>query len=223
MTSTPLTAAIADLTRPGGGLDLGHDPARLLVHILRLLAHGHPVTRDHALDTVAEVGIDPAHANALLDAWTETNDTGDIVGLGLTYNPTSHQMTIDGMRMWAWCAMDTLIFTHVLNKPVTIESTAPGSGQIVRLTASPAGITTVSPADTVVTLRAPGRDQIDTSTKTAIWGTFCHHSFFFPHRTHAEQWAAARDDIAILSLDEGLAVARDLADALLRYEPAGSR
>ncbi|MGH3520628.1 MAG: hypothetical protein ACRDQ7_25305 [Haloechinothrix sp.] len=54
--------------------------------MFHLLAQGNPVTRDHALGSVAELGVDRAQADALLDAWTERNDAGDIVGLGLTYN-----------------------------------------------------------------------------------------------------------------------------------------
>jgi hypothetical protein len=55
---------------------------------------------------------------------------------------------------------------------------------------------------------------------SSIWGTFCHHSFFFPTSNAAEQWATDRDDIAILSLGEGFEVAQALAGVFLRYEPA---
>lgn len=44
MTNTHATPAVAELTRPGGALDLGHDKARLLVRMVRLLALGQPVT-----------------------------------------------------------------------------------------------------------------------------------------------------------------------------------
>lgn len=223
MTSTPIASALADLTRPGGALDLGHDRARLAIRVFHLLTQGHPITLGHALDSAEQIGVDRAQANAILDAWAERNDHGDIVGFGLTYNPTPHRMTIDGVTVWAWCGMDTLIFTHVLNKTVAIESTAPGSAELVRLQASPAGITDVTPATAVVTQRAPGRDQVDLSTTTAIWGTFCHHNHFFPSHRHAEQWAAGRDDIAILTVADGFAVARDMAIALLRYEPEVAR
>ena len=179
--------------------------------------------RAHALDAIAELGIDRAWADGQLDAWAERDDAGDIVGLGLTYNPTPHQMTIDGKRMWAWCGMDTLIFAHVLRKPIDIESAAPGSGEVVRLHASPSGVTDVTPADAVVTERVPSSDQVDLTTTAGIWGTFCHHNHFFPNRAQAEQWAAGRDDLAILSIEDGFAVARDIGGALTRYEPEAAR
>ena len=207
MTSTHATSAIVELTRPGGALDLGHDRARLLVRMLHLLARGHPVTRDRAVDEVAKLGIDRARADALLEAWTERGDAGEIVGLGVTHNRTAHQMTIGGVRMWAWCGMDTLIFTHVLNTPIAIESTAPGSGEVVRVHADPSGVTDISPLGAVITQRVPSNDHVDLSAQSAIWGTFCHHNLFFPRRAQAERWAAGCDDIVIMSIEDGFAVA----------------
>jgi hypothetical protein len=43
----------------------------------------------------------------------------------VTYNPTPHRMTIDGVQMWAWCAMDTLIFAHILDKPAASSRPPP--------------------------------------------------------------------------------------------------
>lgn len=163
MTDTHAIDAVAELTRPGGALDLGRDQARLLGRMLRLLAQGHPLT-----------------------------------------------------------GMDTLIFAHVLQTTIGIESTAP-TGEIVRLTAGPTGVTGVDPATAVVTERVPAGEQIDFSTKTAIWGSFCHHNLFFPDRAQAEQWAAGRDDIAIMSIEDGFTAARHMAEALSRYDSEESR
>lgn len=223
MTSQRFATAIADLTRPGGGLDLGHDQGRMTIRMLHLLSQGQPVPHDRALDAIVEVGVERARAETLLDALTERDDDGAIVGLGLTYNRTAHEITIDAFTMWAWCAMDTLIFAVVLNKPVTVASTAPGSGQLVRLDASPSGIIGVDPPGAVITHPVRTRDQVDLSSMTTIWGTFCHHSFFFPSRTHAEEWAAGREDIEILALDEGFDVAVAEAAALMRYEQQVAR
>ncbi|MGH9252675.1 MAG: hypothetical protein ACRD0W_24635 [Acidimicrobiales bacterium] len=91
MTSTRALQSAAELTKAGGALDLGREPARLLVHMLRLLARSAPVTRQHADRALAELGIDQHTARQYLDAWTERNDHADIVGLGLTYNKTPHR------------------------------------------------------------------------------------------------------------------------------------
>lgn len=219
MTNTHAMNKIAELTTVGGALDLGPDASRLLLRMLRLLASGTPVTRQTAEHAAADRGIDPSTARQLLDAWTERDEDGDIVGLGITYNPTPHQITIDGHQMWAWCALDTLIFAVALDRAITVESAAPDSDQTVHLRVSPDGITDIRPDSAVVTWPARDNDQVDISSTTAIWGTFCHHSYFFPTRTDAQRWATSRDDIEILTLDEGFAIARELATAVfLRYE-----
>ncbi|NEE02610.1 organomercurial lyase [Phytoactinopolyspora halotolerans] len=220
MTSADTTLALSDLTTPGGGLDLGPGPARLLVGTLRLLAQEGPVTRERARGVVADLGVDRVQADELLEAWTERGEDGDIVGLGVTYNPTAHQMSVDGVRMWAWCAMDTLIFSFVLNQQIAVESQAPGSGGTVRLRVSPSGITDLDPVYAVISWPARDTDQVDMSSKAAIWGTFCHHSFFFRSRAEGDMWASGRDDVVMLEMDDGFDVARELATALLRYEPS---
>lgn len=207
------------LTGEGGALDLGPDKTRLLNRMIHLLAQGSPLSKDNIQRTIAELGVDQEQADALIDAWTERDEAGNVVGLGITYNPTAHRMTIDGAGMWAWCALDTLIFAHVLRQQITIESAAPGSNEFTRLEAGPEQVSHVEPAGAVVTWPIRGNDQVDMSTTTAIWGTFCHHSFFFPSREQAELWAAGREDIEILSLDEGFAIAQEVAGAFTRYEP----
>lgn len=216
--TTRLDRTTAELTRPGGALDLGPAKTRLVNRIFQLLARGGPISRDDLHDAAAELGIDLATADELVDSWAERDDAGTVVGLGVTYNPTPHRMTVDGADMWAWCAIDTLIFAILLDKEITVESDAPGGRGTTRLRASRAGVSRVEPAGAVITWPTRDRDQVDISTTAGIWGTFCHHSFLFPSREDAERWAARRDDIEILSLDEGFAIAQALAGVWSRYE-----
>lgn len=105
----------------------------------------------------------------------------------------------------------------MLDKQITIESAAPDSPETTRLQAGPDGVAQAEPADAVITF--PLRDsEVDVGSTTAILGTWCHHSFFFPTREQAERWADGRDDVEILTLDEGFARAREFAGAWLRYE-----
>ena len=138
MTSRRVTDSATALTSAGGTIDHFSDPLHLW--LIRELASGHPVTRNQAEQAAARLTSDPAEALARLDAHCEHNDAGDITGLGLTLNPTAHQVTIDdGARMWAWCAMDTLELAVLLGKQITITSAPPAPGGAVRLHASPAG------------------------------------------------------------------------------------
>lgn len=216
--TTRLDRTTAELTKPGGALDLGADKTRLLNRIFQLLAQGGPISRGDVHNAAAELGIDLATADELVDSWAERDDAGDVVGLGVTYNPTPHRMTVDGADMWAWCAIDTLIFAILLDKEITVESDAPRRHGTTHVRVGPAGVLHVEPANAVITWPTRERNQVDLSSTSAIWGTFCHHSFLFPSREDAERWAAGRDDIEILTLDEGFAIAQALAGAWSRYE-----
>jgi alkylmercury lyase len=96
-----------------------------------------------------------------------------------------------------------------------VESTPPRTGDTVGLRVDPHGIAEADPADAVVTWPARSNERVDISNTTAIWGTFCYHSFF-PSCAQAEQWAAGRGDIEILTLGEGFDVAEQLAAGPVR-------
>jgi hypothetical protein len=60
-------------------------------------------------------------------------------------------------------------------------------------------------------------DDADMSSVEAIWGTFCHHLFFFASREEAERWAAGRHDIEILSVEEAYELVRLVSSRFLAY------
>lgn len=216
--TTRLDRTTDELTRPGGALDLGPDKTRLVNRAFHLLAQGSPISRDDLRQAATAMGIDTAIADEFAETWAETDDAGNVVGFGITYNPTPHRMRADGKDMWAWCAIDTLIFAVLLDREIDVASDAPGGRGTTRLTVSPTGVSHVEPAVAVITWPTRERDQVDISTTAAIWGTFCHHSFLFPTRADAERWATGRGDIEILTLDDGFAIAQALAGAWSRYE-----
>lgn len=216
--TTRLDRTTDELTRPGGTLDFGPDKTRLVNRVFHLLARGAPISRENLRQAAAAMGVDAAIADEFAETWAETDDAGNVVGFGITYNPTPHRMRVDDADMWAWCAIDTLIFAALLDKEIDVSSDAPGGRGTTLLTVSRAGVSRVEPADAVITWPTREREQVDISTTAAIWGTFCHHSFLFPTRAGAEQWAAGRDDIEILSLDDGFTIAQALAGAWSRYE-----
>ena len=80
---------------------------------------------------------------------------------------------------------------------------------------SPTRVEEVSPHGAVVSIPLVDPNAVDMSSVDAIWNTFCHHSFFFPSRTEAEQWATGREDIEIVPVEEGFAIGRQMAARLL--------
>lgn len=215
MNSTRAAESMMKLAEAGGPLDFSPDRARLFVQVARRLAQGQPIAGEQFDRIVAELGVSPEEAQRFLDEWTERDRDGTIVGMGLTLNETPHQIVVNGSRLWAWCAEDTLFYPGVLDQAVTVESTSPVSGELTRLRVSPTHVEEVSPTGAVVSLPVVDPDEADLSSVDAIWNTFCHHSFFFPSRTEAEHWAAGRKNIEIVPVAEGFAIGQQLAVRML--------
>ena len=217
MSSTRAAESMMTLMEAGGPLDFSPDRARLFVRVARTLAQGRPIADEQFDRIVAELAIAPEEAQRLLDEWAERDGEGTIVGMGLTLNETPHQISVDGARLWAWCAEDALFFPVVLQQTATIASASPLSGEQTRLRLNPTRIEEVSPVGAMVSIPVVAPDETDMSSVDAIWNTFCHHSFFFPTRAEAQQWVAWRKDVEIVPVEEGFAIGRQMAARLLAH------
>ena len=212
------TETMRMLIEPGGPLDYGPNLSRLLVRVMRELAQGRPVPKERVDQIVADVGIDPEEAHKLLREVTERDAHNNIFGiLGLSLNDTPHRFYVDGTRMSTWCAADTLKLPPVLDQTASVESVSPVSGEKVRLRVSPQGVEEVDPAGAVLSIVIVDPDDANMGSVEAIWGTFCHHLFFFASREEAERWSAGRDDIEILSVEEAYELMRLVSSRFLAY------
>src|ERR1700757_704899 len=117
--------------------------------MIRLLAQGRPV----ALERLAtEAGV-PAQT---IESWlraqpgTDWDDSGRLLGFGLTQKPTRHRYIVGGRVLFTFCAADTLIFTPILGRPVSVESSCPTTGQTIRVELSPVAVTSLDPTTAVV-------------------------------------------------------------------------
>ena len=206
------------LTKPGGLLVYGPDLSRLLVRLIRELAQGRPISKERVDEIVADTGIAHVEAYRLLGEVAERDADENVYGiLGLSLNNTLHRFYVDGTRMSTWCAADTLKLPPVLDRTASVESVSPVSGEKVRLTVSPQGVEAVDPAGAVLSIVIVDPDDANMGSVEAIWGTFCHHIFFFASREEAERWAAGRDDIEILSVEEAYELVRLLSSRFLAY------
>lgn len=136
----------------------------LLIPLLRLLADGDPVTVQQ-LSVAAGRTIDEVRLGLAAMQDTEYDDQGRIVGQGLTLRPTPHRFTVDGEELYTWCALDTLIFPALLDRPARVESVSPASGETIRVTIDPvAGVTGVTPPSAPITIAHPGRRTRNANT-----------------------------------------------------------
>jgi len=163
-------------------------------------------------------------AHAFLRPLTERDTADAIIGVlpGLSLGDHPHRFMVNGRRMSAWCAEDTLFLPALLGQTASVESTSPLSRQPVRLTVGPDGVQSVNPAEAVVSIPIVDPGDTTLGSVEAIWTTFCRQIHFFASREEAKRWAAARNDVAILTPEEGYRLGRQLTGRFLEQASGGS-
>ncbi len=189
----------------------GPDHARLLLQVIRQLAQGRPLSAEQVDHLIADLGIAPEEAHQFLREVTEPDAHNQVVGaMGLSLSEHPHRVSIAGVSFSAWCAVDTLFLPAMLQQTATIESPSPVTHHPIRLRVSPKRVEDVSPTDAVVSLVIVDPSRENMASVQAIWSTFCEHVHFFATREEGEQWANGRDDIVLLTVEEGFEFGRQM-------------
>jgi alkylmercury lyase len=189
---------------------------RLLVQIVRELAHGRPITPERVDQRIATLGLEYDAAHQLLRELTERDANDQIVGaIGLSLEDHPHRLRVDGVSLSAWCALDTLFLPALLQQTAIIMSPSPLTHAMIRLRVSPERVEEVDPAGAAISivLVDPSRERM--ASMEAIWNAFCQHVHFFATREEAERWATGREDIALLTVDEGFELGRRVWSSVL--------
>lgn len=197
-------------------LEFGPDHSRLVLQVMRQLAKGRPITAGQVDNLIAGLGIAKSEADQFLRQVTERDAGDQIVGaMGLSLNEHPHRLDVEGVPLSAWCALDTLFLPALLRQTATIESPSPVTHEEVRLRVRPERVEDVSPAGAVVSIVIGDPSREDMASVEAMWNAFCDHVHFFAAREVAERWAAARDDVAIITVDEGFDLGRQVWSTVL--------
>ena len=209
---------VDQLNSAGGPFHYSPEQSRLLIRTWRLLAKGNPISGDQADGLIADVGIDRDEAQEFLRTMTERDHDDNIVGvMGLSLKNTPHKFRVGGIQLFTWCAEDTLFLPAMLGQTAMIESSSPITRQKVRLTVAPDSVKTFVPEDAVVSIVVPSQDNFETESVEKIWGSFCHHIFFFASRNEGEQWAANRDDIEFVSPEQAYELGKQIWGPVLSH------
>jgi alkylmercury lyase len=179
---------------------------------IRLLAEGHPVPAEK-LASVSHLSIDEVYDffTRLKLRGSEFDADGNLAGIVLTLNPTSHQFQVNGRALFAWCALDTLFLPALLGQPAQVESTCPTTGTQIRLTVTPEGIAALDPPDTVLSMVIPGvTPHCQPGSQSGPQGPLCSAIYFFSSREAASTWLVAHPGTAILSANEAWHLAREV-------------
>lgn len=179
---------------------------QLALALYRLLAKGKPVS----INMLEKVVKQPQDVIIqALKSWPGVffDDQQQVIGFwGITIQEMPHQMNVNGVTVYAWCAWDTLFIPELLNTAVEITSHCALNGDEITLVISPQGIETAQSNQIMVSFLLPDKDEL----KENITASFCRHVFFFRSRESGTAWIAERPGTFLLSLDEAFAIGKIL-------------
>lgn len=180
------------------GIGLHHQLSKGQPLTIAQLAQALGVSADAAETLVRESTLSP---------FIHTDKVERIAGFdGLTVVPTHHQLTVNERTLWAWCAVDSLFIPELVGEPAKVESRDPETGELVRLTVSPAGIEAMEPSGIAVSMMRP--NAWDLTSADRIMASACHFIFFFASRASGERWQLKNPETVLLSLDEAFVFAK---------------
>ena len=175
---------------------------RLIPASIRLLAEGEPVSPARIAE-VSGVPLDQAEAALRGVGDIEWTADGRIEGFGLTRRPTPHRMRIGDADLYTWCAMDTLIFAALLERPVQIESPDGATGAPLRLETDGRRVIAADRPSIVVS-------WFFDPDATGLRASICQFGHFFASRESAAAWAEKYPQGGVLTLDEAMDASRSL-------------
>jgi len=178
---------------------------RIALTTYRRLAEGTPAPIGDIAERSGE-GVE--FAEQLLGSWPGVfrDDRGDVVGFwGLTIGelvPT-HAIEVEGRRLFAWCAWDTLFLPGILGSEARVESACPVTKETISLLVRPDGVAETSHPLAVVSFLLPS-----TEFDADVIQSFCHFVHFFASREAGEAWSAEHPGTFLLSLDDAFELGR---------------
>jgi alkylmercury lyase len=186
---------------------LNVEEQRLSLHLYRFLAEGQPVP--HAV-LAERVGVPVETVNRILESWPGvfSDKQHRVVGywglsLPAAYS-SPHTLTMNGQRLSAWCAWDTLFLPQLVGHTAEVESGSPGDAGIVRLTITPQQVERVEPVGSQMSVLVPDAQKMQKNVITS----FCHFVHFFPSQEVGEIWTRKHPGTFMLSMQEAHALAR---------------
>lgn len=178
-----------------------------------LLARGKPASPEQIAAASAK---SPEEVQTALDRFpsTEWDEQGRVVGLGLTLRLTPHRLELEGRTLFAWCALDTLLFPIVLGRPASIESPCRGTDELVHIEVTPSGIEAVDPPSAVVSIVA-ARDLAN------FRSVGCHNAHFFSTPEASSRWLERHPEATILPVEDAFRLGRLIAEGVLDISRPG--
>lgn len=177
---------------------------RVALATYRRLARGVPASPE---EIARDAGSDAEKVREILGGWPGvfTDDAHRVIGFwGLAIPKMKHGFEVDGVRLFTWCAWDTLFLPELLGKTARVESACETSGELVRLTVSPARVESAEPAAPWISFLTPDVWRIQQN----VIQNFCHYVHFFRSSEDGEAWIAKTPGTFLLTLEDAFDLAR---------------
>ncbi len=179
----------------------------LLIRLLRLLGEETSVSPEHLATTTH-------HTREEIEAFLQSTDLVVCRDGTIDLSPDPHLIQLEKKTLTGACALDTLVYPVLLGCSAHVLSTCPATGRQIRLTVTAkARIEDLDPKATVLSLRLPD----ETTNVCNVRETVCHHGHFFVDREHASTWPGLHPEAVLLSVEEGVQLAREIASAARTY------
>ena len=195
------------------------DVSRLTVRLWREVARGSPVSPQWVEQIASALDLPQQTAHEVLDKMCERDGDGNVVGIaGLSQNQHPHRFTVNGIQLATWCAWDSLFLPVMLQQTAEVSSQCPVTGEVIRLSITPEGVTSYQPESAAISIVIPQPTTKGLESVEEIWTTFCHQIHFFASPQAAQEWVAARaQEIAILTIEEAFELGRLTLSEVLRH------
>ncbi len=178
----------------------------LCLHILHHVTHGKPVAQA-ALQASLQISQHELEQRLAHLPDTEFDQSGNIVGWGVTLVPTPHHFQIRGQPLFTWCAFDTVLFPPSLQTEAWVQSLCPITGHLIAfIVTSEGAVKELIPASAVMSLIVPEQHS------DCVRATFCQQSLLFQSEEVASTFLAAHPEALLLSVEEAAHVGRLVAE-----------
>lgn len=165
---------------------LAADERSTALAVFREMASGGPARPG---DVARRAGVPLARVEGMLERWPGVfrEEDGGVVGFwGLALTEMPHPVRAGSVRLYGWCAWDTLFLGELLGTELRVESNCAASDRPVRMRAGARGVRDLDPPEAVVSFVGPEHCDVDGNR---VIPSFCHHILFFESRAAWRAWA----------------------------------
>jgi alkylmercury lyase len=141
----------------------------------------------------------------------EYDQSGNLAGLGLTLQPTVHQLILEGHPFYTWCGPDALLIPVALERPAQIVSTCPMTGTRIEVALTPEHLESLSPAGGVVSIAKDGKMVKKLEEAGCIRQECCDKQFFFASQEVVAPWLSEHADFIVVPVEEVFEGLREIA------------